>query len=464
MPNEIEIIKELAQALPEMNRRREEAYKKALSRWSMQPANKRGPKPVKPKPYTMPTADKSFVSQAALMAWMLVTENPDFMHPDLSRQTAQQTIRVVHQGFKSYFAAIKDWQKRPEAYTGKPKIPGYSKKKSGITATFTNQGCRLKQGILSFPKTNETFDISEALPFDVDLREVRIVPNYGKITIHLVYNTKRDIPPLKTEKPTRVFSIDLGEDNFAAIANNACLPAHIVKGGYIKSENRFFNKERGKIFSQLMKDLKFDSSDPNKRYVPTTKRVNRLSARRKGFMRTEFGRIANEIISLALQNDIDTIVVGVNKGQKQRINMGHKNNEDYVSIPFEQFRRILAYKCEECGIRYIEHEESYTSKASFIHNDFIPTYGEEGAHECKFSGSRVKRGKYKTRDGHIVNADVNGAANIGRKALPDCFEGLSLEPFSYGTKTLFKDQKLALTRATIPDRGCVKQPMGDLIK
>ncbi len=33
-----------------------------------------------------------------------------------------------------------------------------------------------------------------------------------------------------------------------------------------------------------------------------------------------------------------------------------------------------------------------------------------------FSGRRIKRGLYRTKSGVLVNADVNGAANILRKA------------------------------------------------
>ena len=68
------------------------------------------------------------------------------------------------------------------------------------------------------------------------------------------------------------------------------------------------------------------------------------------------------------------------------------------------------------GINVIVVEESYTSKASFFDNDYIPTYEKD---DNKFSpgGRRVKRGLYKTKDGMFVNADVNGSLNILRKQL-----------------------------------------------
>ena len=76
---------------------------------------------------------------------------------------------------------------------------------------------------------------------------------------------------------------------------------------------------------------------------------------------------------------------------------------------------MITYKAQRAGIIVIEQEESYTSKADFLSNDLIPVYGKEKG-EVSFSGSRIKRGLYKSATGVIINADINGAANIMRKA------------------------------------------------
>ena len=77
---------------------------------------------------------------------------------------------------------------------------------------------------------------------------------------------------------------------------------------------------------------------------------------------------------------------------------------------------ILRYKLENNGIEYKEQEESYTSKASYLDNDDIPIYKEETIEEIKFSGRRIKRGIYKSKQGKIINADLNGALNILKKS------------------------------------------------
>ena len=68
------------------------------------------------------------------------------------------------------------------------------------------------------------------------------------------------------------------------------------------------------------------------------------------------------------------------------------------------------------GIKFIEQEESYTSKASFLDNDYIPTYGVDDD-KAQFSGKRVHRGMYKSKDGICINADLNATLNIMKKAI-----------------------------------------------
>ena len=67
-------------------------------------------------------------------------------------------------------------------------------------------------------------------------------------------------------------------------------------------------------------------------------------------------------------------------------------------------------------MKYIEQEESYTSKASFLDLDELPVFNTDNPKKYEFSGKRITRGLYQSADGRIVNADLNGAANILRKS------------------------------------------------
>ena len=116
-----------------------------------------------------------------------------------------------------------------------------------------------------------------------------------------------------------------------------------------------------------------------------------------------------------VDNDIGTIVIGSNKFWKQDTNLGKRNNQNFVSIPFNMLKMCITYKAQEYGIKIIMQEESYTSKADFLAGDYIPTYKVDDT-RASFSGKRTKRGLYRTSGKILINADLNGAANILRKA------------------------------------------------
>ena len=132
-------------------------------------------------------------------------------------------------------------------------------------------------------------------------------------------------------------------------------------------------------------------------------------------------KIASDIVKFCLDTGITTIVLGKNKNWKQKSNIGHVNNQNFVQIPLETLRWMITYKAESAGLIVVEQEESYTSKASLVDGGEIPVYGKETEKPVSFSGRRIKRGLYRTGSGQIINADLNGAGNILRKYIPDIF-------------------------------------------
>jgi putative transposase len=90
-------------------------------------------------------------------------------------------------------------------------------------------------------------------------------------------------------------------------------------------------------------------------------------------------------------------------------------------VPFDKFKNIIKYQCVRYGLNCIFADESYTSKASFLDNDDIPTYGENNQQKYAFSGHRYRK-KYVSKDGIVINADLNGSANILRKTFPTAFD------------------------------------------
>ena len=85
---------------------------------------------------------------------------------------------------------------------------------------------------------------------------------------------------------------------------------------------------------------------------------------------------------------------------------------------------MLLYKGERAGIMVLEQEESYTSKADFLSMNTIPVYNEEEEVRPVFSGRRIQRGLYRSGNGTVLNADINAAANILRKADERAFQNV----------------------------------------
>jgi len=119
--------------------------------------------------------------------------------------------------------------------------------------------------------------------------------------------------------------------------------------------------------------------------------------------------------------------------------MGKVNNQKFVQMPLGKLKDRLKQLCDLHGIRFQETEESYTSKASFLDGDSLPVYGNK-PEGWKASGKRVKRGLYRSANGSIVNADLNGAANILRKVASN----LSLDLGSLGRRTLTSVTRIRL--------------------
>ncbi|OFD01675.1 hypothetical protein BTGOE6_36410 [Bacillus wiedmannii] len=114
--------------------------------------------------------------------------------------------------------------------------------------------------------------------------------------------------------------------------------------------------------------------------------------------------------------NIDTVVVGYNAGWKQKSDMGKKNNQKFVQIPFHKLIVAIENKCVKEGIRFLKQEESYTSKASFLDKDSVPAWSKDDRTHYRFSGKRINRGLYQSRAGICIHADINGALNTLQKS------------------------------------------------
>lgn len=331
----------------------------------------------------------------------------------LPAQSAQQTLRLLDKNWKSFFKAIKAWKKDPSNFCGMPRLPNYKNKTTGRNiVVFTNQQVKVKDGYIRFPKKANVAPIKTSID---KFKQVRIIPQATCYVIEIIYN-KKEIP--ENEKPkldtNNIMAIDLGVNNLATCVNNIGKKPFIVNGRICKSINQFFNKEK----ARLQKIIK----------IGTSKKIKKLILKRNNKISDQLHKASRYIIDICLANAIGTIVIGYNPEWKQEANMGKRNNQNFVLIPFLKFIKMLTYKGAEYGIVVLRREEGYTSKCSFLDNEEI------GYHD-EYAGRRVKRGLFRSAKGFRLNADVNAAYNHMIKELPNALEiqrhgieGLRLNP------------------------------------
>ena len=350
------------------------------------------------------------ISYTHLEKMMRVTENPDFFS-GLPRQTAQQMVKQSVTDFKNWLTSLTEYKKHPEKYLGKPKMPRY-KKSDLTTVIITNQDAVLYRDdigmSLKLPLQKQRLYFSN-LSSDPVLKEVKIKPYYGRFLLCL---TLEEPDVAFDPSGSHVCAIDLGTDNFAAIVCDDHSSA-IYKGGAVLSKIQWFHKQRAKYVSIITKG--------HEKKHAVSKRLRDLSFHYANFVKDQCHKISRSIIDFCMEHQCGTLILGVNLLWKQRSNMNKINNQNFVSMPITLLRTMITYKALNAGIRIIEQEESYTSKADLIANDRIPTYGVDDK-DASFSGKRIKRGLYRCSNGMILNADCHAAANIMRKAIPDIWK------------------------------------------
>jgi len=330
----------------------------------------------------------------------------------LPAQTAQHVLMLLDKSWKSFFKAIKIWKVHPEKFLRRPRIPGYKEKNGEHILVFTKQQAKLKNGWLILPKK---VGLKVKTRLKEGLREVRIIPKGVGYTLEIVY--EKVIKVIERNKE-RIAGIDIGVRNLITMVNNIGEPPIVVKGGVAKSINQFYNKEKARARSAY--DLQG---------IKKGKKVKRLSVKRERKLNDFFHKVSRLVVDWCVVHEIGTIVIGHNDNWKQEVELSKRNNQTFVQMPFAKLIQQIGYKAEEKRIEVKEQEESHTSKCSFLDGEPIEHYEE-------YVGKRKSRGLFRSAKGVIINADVNAAYNIIRKAVPKAFakaeadgiEGVGLHP------------------------------------
>ena len=317
----------------------------------------------------------------------------------INSKIIQSIIRRLNSDWNSYWALLN--LVKNKQYDKPINIPKYKKQYNLVE--YTNQVLskkKLKLGFIGTDKMKQGLKISN-FHKELHCKSFRIFYKNNNFVCELIY--EKEIND-KTDSTGKAASIDLGLENLFTVAFNYNKKGISFKGTKLKSINQYFNKEKAKLQSLL----------PKNEYC--SKRILHLFYKREEQLRNVIGFYSNRLMELLVKEGISTLVIGHNKGWKDKINIGKVNNQNFVSIPFSKIIDIIKYKAEDLGIKCIEQEESYTSKASFLDNDNIPTFNEDENQKYTFSGKRITRNLYQTKNNQIIDADLNGALNIMKKA------------------------------------------------
>ena len=326
----------------------------------------------------------------------------------LPTKVSKQIVRRVSEAWKGWLAALKDWTKHPQKYLGTPKIPGYKHKERGRNVVIYPIDAiskpTLTKGIVKLSQANIEFSTNAQ-----NINQVRIVPKLDHYVIEVVYTV--DDAVKSTGK--YIAGVDLGLNNLMAItSNHPGIEPLLINGRPLKNINQFFNKRVAKAQS-----------------IEARGQIKQLNSKRDRRIDNYFHTVSRRVIDWCQLNDIGQLIIGNNQGWKQNINIGKKNNQAFTKIPHAKLISLLTYKARLVGIEVILTEESYTSIASALDGDQLPSYNGKTQLKLVFSGQRVQRGLYQSSTGRTINADTNGSINIARKVIPNAFEGIEGLPF-----------------------------------
>lgn len=268
---------------------------------------------------------------------------------NLPTALSQQVVGQVFKSIRSWVKLKKDFDKNPSKYGNhRPHMPSYKKGKKQNMVVFTTNACRIKDGYIHFIK-----NVIQPIKIKIvesKLSQVRIIPQATCYVVEVIYEKKEQDLNLNKDN---VLSIDLGLNNLCSCISNVGLIPFIVNGRIMKSFNQWYNKKKAKLMSYV--------GD-----VGTSKRIRQLNNYRNFWIEDYIHKVSRYIVNYCINNNIGSIVIGLNKGWKQEINLGKKTNQKFVEIPFSRLIDKISYKCKLVGINFQTHEESYTSKVDHL--------------------------------------------------------------------------------------------------
>ena len=337
--------------------------------------------------------------------YTLMKDEQVYKVSDIDAPVKAHIVRQASDSWLSFIRASASYRKCPDKFQGRPKMPGYLSRRGVDYNMLTIDRNRIRKKTIDY--RNHTIGLPKLkgytlrLPKQLDIdsiRQITVQLFFGKIKFNVIYEEKET--KIEDLNYSSAIGIDIGLNNLCAITSNDKQLSYVIKGGPLKSLNQFYNKTLGRLQSDLAKFNKGQG---------TSRRIQKLSLKRRNKIEDYLHKASKRIIDLCIGQRIGRIVIGHNKGWKQEIDLGKRTNQNFVQVPFNRLIDMIKYKGLKKGIQVETVEESYTSKVD--HLSLEPLCKQE-----IYSGQRVKRGLFLSGTGKILNADINGAIGILRKA------------------------------------------------
>jgi putative transposase len=338
----------------------------------------------------------------------------DSNYKSMPAKVAQLVLKQNADSWQAYFKALEAYKLDPIKFTGQPKQPNFIQNKNNLVK-FNYQAVGKKEfnkGYIAPSMSPIKIPVKPGLKYS-DLCEVRIVPKTGCFVIEIVYEVPDKVSLFCSLNPTLAAAIDIGLDNLATIVfSDPTIQPIALNGKPLKSANQFYNKQLARFQGFLPSNNR------------TSMRIQNIVRNRNNFVDSYLQQSTAMIVEQFVALGVTEVAIGKNLQWKTNLNIGKRNNQSFTQIPHARFIKMLTYKLERVGIIVKVGEESYTSKASSIDWDTIPTFDPNNKIKHQFNGWRIKRATYVSKDGFKIHADVNGAFNIGRKVIPNLFSCL----------------------------------------
>ena len=343
-------------------------------------------------------ADNGFIADAYFLSWHMKTKD---VYKAMPYATCSQIcIQEKCREWKSFYKARNEYNKNPDRFLGAPRRPGYLDPTKGRgSLVITSQNVSIADdGLITMPGFLKDIKIKAK---HRHVRQIRVRTDKNSIRIMIMYEQEASMSRVNGN----IMGIDLGVDNLATISLLSAGAPVVINGRPLKSINRYYNKRKARLQEVAKRSNRLD----------ITNRIEQLTEKRNNKVKDYLHKTSRKVIEIAQRRGVSHIVIGNNRGWKQKVDLGKRTNQTFVSIPYRMLIDMICYKAELAGIRVSIVKESYTSGTSYLDGE-IP---DKASYNIS---RRIKRGMFKSNKGILINADVNAAYQIikagGYKDIP----------------------------------------------